>query len=148
MLTILASFTPTIQGIVVCTGRGLRSNPTAWRPTHSPSGDGVCFGRLVVCQWRFGRQERSVIDRRILIPRRSVSFVQFEHRKHKGCAILLMSCSGALCQIHLEIDLTKDQLLETVPRCHAVRHGNRNRGTHSAACVGQLLTKLPSKAVG
>jgi hypothetical protein len=55
----------------------------------------------------------------------------FEHRKHEGCAILLMSCSGALCQIHLEIDLTKDQLLETVPRCHAVRHGNRNRGAHS-----------------
>ena len=39
----------------------------------------------------------------------------FEHRKRKGCAILLASCSGALCQSHLEKGLAKDQLLETEP---------------------------------
>ena len=72
---LFGSFTPTIQGIVVCTWRRLQSNPTAGRPTQTTSGDVICLSFWSPASWRsFAKRERCSL-RCILIPRRSVSFV-------------------------------------------------------------------------
>ena len=72
---LFGSFTPTIQGIVVCTRRGLQSNPTAGRPTQATSGDVICFELLVACLVAFICQKREVFIEMHSHFRRSVSFV-------------------------------------------------------------------------
>ena len=69
-------FTPIPSVGIVCTGRGSLSDPTAGRPTHSLSGDGVCFGVSVACLRGVADiSKREVFMGCRLIPRRSDGFV-------------------------------------------------------------------------
>lgn len=115
MFTFLVSFTPTIQGIVVCTRRGSLSRS---------DGRSAYAGHIRRCGLfgRSGRLPRGAHSAKrercswdVFSFHDEASASSLEHRKREGCAILVASCSGTLCQSLLEKGLAKDQLLETVP---------------------------------
>ena len=115
MFTFLVSFTPTIQGIVVCTRRGSQAirRPVGLRRPHPEMCLFGAFWSPAFVAWRASQRERCSWD--VFSFHDKAFALSFEHRKREGCAILVASCSGTLCQPLLEKGLAKDQLLETEP---------------------------------
>ena len=73
--------------------------------------------------------------------------LSFEHRKREGCAILVASCSGALCQPLLEKGLAKDQLLETEPDATRSGMAIETREPIPPACC-RILSNAPANPRG
>jgi hypothetical protein len=108
------AFTPIPSVGIVCTGRGSQAirRPVGLRIPYPEMG--FVSVSWSSARWRLATgRERCSWD---VFSFHDEAFASsFEHRKREGCAILVASCSGALCQPLLEKGLAKDQLLETEP---------------------------------